>query len=124
MSTTRKLTVAFALGRIGFGIGLIAAPERVAGPWIGDAASHGGGQVAVRALGVRDIALSAGVLGALDNRPVLRRFLAACAASDLSDIAATAAGRADLPERALPGTVALAGITALAGIALAVAAES
>ena len=56
-----QATIPFALGRIAFGAGLIAAPDRVASGWLpGDAAP--GTQVAVRGLGARDVALAAGVI--------------------------------------------------------------
>jgi hypothetical protein len=53
-----QATIPFALGRIAFGAGLLAAPERVAAGWLPGDAGRPGTQVAVRGLGARDIALA------------------------------------------------------------------
>jgi hypothetical protein len=107
-------TIVFALGRIAFGAGLIAAPARVAGGWLPDDAGRPGAQVAVRGLGARDVALAAGVVLADRKRP----WLIACLACDLADIAATLAAGEALPPRARWGTVALAGSAAAVGAVL------
>jgi hypothetical protein len=106
--------LAFALGRIAFGVGLIVAPDRVASGWLPDDAARPGTQVAVRGLGARDVALAAGVAVAGDKRP----WLIACLACDLADIAGTLAAGEALPPRARWGTVALAGSAAVAGAVL------
>jgi hypothetical protein len=118
MPSHRSLIAAFALGRIAFGAGLILAPERVARGWIGDDAGRRAAQVAVRGLGARDIALSAGALLSAGGDGT-RTWLLATAASDCVDVAATLAAGDALPERARLGTVLLAGGSALAGVALA-----
>ena len=41
MPSTRQLTTAFALGRLAFGVGLMARPDRVASGWIGEDAEKG-----------------------------------------------------------------------------------
>ena len=118
MDSPRKLTIGFAAGRIAYAAAGIAAPKQATGPWLGSAAERGGGRVATRALLARDALLSAGaaIAAAGDRSP--RGWLAALVASDLSDIAATLADRGDLPKASAPGTVALAGAAALAGVAL------
>jgi hypothetical protein len=122
MAPIRSATIAFAAGRIAFGIGLIAAPEKVAGRWIGADARRGPVKIAVRGLGARDIALSAGMLATLDDADALAPWLAVTIASDLTDLAATlAAPEGALPDNARVGTVALAGAAAAAGAALLVA---
>lgn len=118
MSSPRKLTIAFAAGRIAYAAAGIAAPKQAAGPWLGAAAERGGGRVATRALLARDAFLSAGAAVAAVRDESPRGWLAALIASDLSDIAATLADRGELPERGAPGTVAIAGAGALLGIAL------
>ena len=109
-----QATFPFALGRIAFGAGLLAAPERVAAGWLPGDAGRPGTRVAVRGLGARDVALAAGVVAAKRKRP----WLVACLACDLADIAATLAAGDALPARARWGTVALAGSAAIAGAAL------
>jgi hypothetical protein len=119
MTNTTKLAALVALGRLGFGAGLIAAPERVASGWLGGDAVRPATQVAIRGLGARDIALSAGTLAALGDRSQLRRWVLAAAAGDLSDVAIALATPSDaLPANARWGTVVLGGGTALAGLLL------
>jgi hypothetical protein len=123
MTLVGKLTIAFAAARGGFGAGLIAAPSRVAGRWLGDDAGRAGAQVAIRALGARDLALAGGAVAATLSGRALRPWLIAAIACDASDIGTTLAAGDSLPDRAVPGTIALAGISILAGAALATAAE-
>ena len=119
MSGTRKLTAAFALGRLAFGAGLVASPEKVASGWLGDDARRGPVKIAVRAVGARDIALSAGVLATLRDADVLRLWLAGGVLSDLCDVVSTLVTPGSvLPGNARWGTVALGGGSALAGAAL------
>ena len=119
MGQIRPATIAFAAGRIAFGIGLIAAPGKVAGSWIGPDADRGPVKIAVRGLGARDIALSAGMLANLDDADALAPWLAVTIASDLCDVAATLGAPGDaLPGNARWGTVALAGAAAAAGAGL------
>ena len=122
MSLTRTLIAAFAAGRLAFGAGLLAAPERVASGWIGDDASRDPVKIVTRGLGARDIALSAGVLAFMDDEDTLATLLGFTAVCDLCDVAATLASPAgSLPPNARWGTVAMAGGAAAAGAALAVA---
>ena len=118
MTRTRQAAIAFAVARGAFGAGLIAAPGRVAAGWIGADANRSPAQVAIRALGARDLALAGGAVAAAVSGAPLRPWLVAAAACDLSDIGATFAAGDTLPGRARIGTVALAGISALAGAAL------
>jgi len=122
MPSTRTLTTAFAVGRLAFGAGLLAAPGRVAKGWIGSDAEHEPVKIVTRGLGARDIALSAGVLAFLDDDDTLASLLAFTVLCDLCDVASTLAAPADsLPGNARWGTVAMAGGAAAAGAALAVA---
>jgi hypothetical protein len=122
MTRVGQLAIAFAAARGGFGAGLIASPPRVAGGWLGDEAGKPAAQVAIRALGARDLALAGGTVAAALGRGPLLPWLLAAVACDLSDVAGTLAARDALPERAVPGTLALGGGSALAGAALAMAA--
>ena len=110
--------------RVAYGAGLIVAPARLARGWVGPAAEHAPAQVPLRGLGTREVALHAGGLAAaLAGRPV-RPWLAASIAGDLTDIAATAAGRAELPTRAPLATAAVAGASALLSAAVLAAVDA
>ena len=119
MSRPKTAAAAFALSRLAFGAGLVVRPDLVASGWLGKDARRPSTQVAVRGLGARDIALSAGTLAVLGDDSVLPLSLAATVFSDLADLAATLAAPAGtLPPGARWGTVALAGAAAAAGTAL------
>lgn len=121
MNRQQKFAAGFAAGRIAYALGLIAAPGKVGGMWLGEAAERGGGRVGARALAVRDAAIGAGVgIAAVREAPV-RPWLAACIVSDAVDLAATLADRENLPELSVPGTVVVAGAAALTGAALLLA---
>jgi hypothetical protein len=118
MQGSHKTAIAFALGRIAFGVGLLAAPQRVAKGWLAGDAQRRPTQVAIRGLGARDVALAAGVVLAAREGAAVRPWLVGCLACDLADIASTLAAGSALPARARWGTVALAGGAAIAGAAL------
>lgn len=109
----------YAVARIAYGAALLANPAKTARSWLGDGADRAPARVGARGLGARDGLLSAGLLQALarDHDPV--PWLAALALSDLADIGATLADRPDLPPRAGPATVAVAGLFCACGVALA-----
>jgi hypothetical protein len=118
--TRKHLIAGYAALRIGYAVALIAAPGRTARPWVGADAERPAATIGMRGLGARDLALAAGALAAaLTDKPD-RPWLAACAASDAVDLAATLVvdGEA-LPSRAKIGTVAAAGGFGAAGAALA-----
>jgi hypothetical protein len=116
----RQLVIGYAALRIGYAVALLAAPERTARPWLGDAASEAGTTIAVRGLGARDLVLSAGALASAASGRSARAWLAACAASDAVDLGATLVADGDrLPPKAKPGTVAAAGGFGAAAAALA-----
>ena len=119
MPSTRQLTTAFALGRLAFGVGLMARPDRVASGWIGENAEKGAVKIVLRGLGARDVALSAGALAALGDERRLAHWIAAALGCDLSDVVSTLAAPAgSLPGNARWGTVALGGGSTLAGALL------
>jgi hypothetical protein len=118
----RRGAAAAVLGiRIGYGAALIFAPERVAGRWLGRAATRAPTQVALRALGAREIALHAGALRGLLRGAPVRAWLAASVAGDVADILSTAAGRRELPDGAATATLAVGGGSALTTVLVAVA---
>ncbi|MCA1689074.1 MAG: hypothetical protein LC720_01060 [Actinobacteria bacterium] len=112
---------AYALARLAYSGGLIAAPERLAGPWLGaKAAGRPATQIALRGLAARDAALATAVLGCAVTGRDPRLWLVLCAVGDAADLAATlAAPPADLPPHARRGTIALAGGSAVLGLLLA-----
>ena len=108
---------------VAYGAGLLVAPSRLTGAWLGPTAGDGPVQVPVRGLGARELVLHGAALAdAVRGRP-LRGWLAASIAGDLTDIAATAAGRDDLPAGAAPKTAAVAGLSALLSAAVALAVD-
>jgi hypothetical protein len=122
-SRTRGIAAGVIGLRIAYGAGLILAPSRLAKRWLGPEASAAPAQVPLRGLGMREIVLHAGaILAALGDAP-LRPWLLASIAGDLTDIAATFAGRRQLPEGSAMATLAVGGGSALASGALAIAVE-
>jgi hypothetical protein len=119
---TPTTTRVFAAARIAYGAGLLVAPGPVGGGWIGGDAQRPATRVALRALGIRDIALSAGALVTAADADRRRPWLWATVGSDCVDVIATVAAGGALSDRARVGTALLAGSAALAGAALACAA--
>jgi hypothetical protein len=120
----KLLAIAVLSARTAYGAGLIAAPERITAAWLGPAASTAPVQVPVRGLGAREAILHGAALAvALGGRP-LRPWLAASIAGDLTDIAATAIGRHQLPPGVARKTLTLAGASALASATLAAALDA
>ena len=109
-----------AAGRIGFGVALIAAPERLTGSWLGRDAGRAGTRVVSRGLGARDVALGAGALGVPESQ--LRPWVLAAIVADTADLVATVTAGDSLPltGRLLVGAVASAGavlgVVALVGL--------
>jgi hypothetical protein len=123
MTSTRKLAVAFAAARGLYGVALAVTPGSVGTSWLGDAAEAPSVHVALRGLAARDLALAAGTIDAAAREVPLRPWLLASVGCDVSDIAATLVAGHSVPPRARVGTLALAGISALAGAALAATAD-
>jgi hypothetical protein len=125
MSRPRARAAAIAVMslRVAYGVALIAAPERLARRWLGPAAAGAPTQVPLRALGAREIAIHGGALAAAVKGAPLRPWLAGSIAGDLTDVAATTAGRDQLPDGAALATLLVGGCSALITAALALAAE-
>jgi hypothetical protein len=113
-----RLARLVAVGRIGFGIALVAAPERVTSPWLGKDSGHVGTQVVTRGLGARDVALGVGALTAQSSQ--LGPWVVAAIAADAADLCGTLAAGDALPRagRTLVSAVASAGVI-LGAISLA-----
>lgn len=112
-----------AAGRLAIGVALVAAPTPASRGWLGATAEEPAGQVAMRALGIRDAILGAITLHTLSHPEVGPRWVATCAVADAVDFGATVAARRGLPPQAA-GVIALAGGSAVAGFALARALKS
>src|SRR3954468_16701790 len=121
MPATRLLAASVLALRVAYGAALIAAPARLTRRWLGPAVEHDPTRVALRGLGVREALLHAGGLAATLRCVAVRPCLAASVAGDVSDIAATAAGRRGLPDGAAPATLAVAGASALLSVAVGAA---
>jgi hypothetical protein len=115
----RPVVIATMGLRVAYGIGLLAAPGRLARRWLGPAAETAPAQVPLRGLGTREIVLHTGAAVAAARGKALRPWLLASVAGDLTDIAATVAGRRQLPEGAAAATAAVAGGSALVSVVLA-----
>ncbi|MGI8429872.1 MAG: hypothetical protein ACR2OB_11345 [Solirubrobacteraceae bacterium] len=123
MSRARAATAATLCLRVTYGAGLIAAPERLAHRWLGAPAGSASTQVPLRGLGAREVVLHLGGLTAALTGAPLRPWLAGSIAGDLTDVAATLAGRDQLPEGSALATALLAGGSALLSAVLAISVE-
>jgi hypothetical protein len=124
MTAARRGAIAVLWLRIAYGVGLVAVPGRLGRRWLGPASGAAPTQVPLRALGAREIVLHAGALTAALRGGPLRPWLAGSIVGDLSDLAATFAGRDELPTGAPLATVVVGGSSALLSAALAVALKS
>lgn len=105
--------------RVAYGIGLIAAPERLSRRWLGPVVAARAAQVPLRGIGGREVAVhGAALIAVLTGAPV-RPWLGVSIAGDLSDIAATAVAYDDVPAGSVFATLAVAGASALLTVALA-----
>ena len=116
---TKRLVIGYGALRAVYAVGLLADPDRVARPWLGDV-RPAAASIATRGLGARELALCAGAITAVVSGTPARPWLLACVASDATDVAATlsAAGH-ELPARSKPGTVLAAGAFGVAAATLA-----
>jgi hypothetical protein len=109
-----------AAGRIGFGIALIASPERFTTAWLGADAGRPGTGVVTRGLGARDLGLGLG--GLLAKEANLTPWVAAAILADGADLVSTLAAGKALPVggRVLVGALAssavVLGAMALVGL--------
>lgn len=108
MSNAKNIAMALAAGRVALGAGLAMAPARVGRSWIGEIAGGPTGQLAVRATGVRDIAVGAGALLAIRRGAPARGWLEAGMLADAGDIVGTLAAFRHLPPLGRVVTIALA----------------
>lgn len=117
MEARQLLNVGFGATRVLFGIVASAVPEKVGSTWVGEDADRPAMRTIFRALGLRDIALGAGMVeGAL--RDEAAPWLAVAALSDLGDFTATVISRNRLDPRAVAITAALTGAATLTAAGL------
>lgn len=92
----KQLARTNGIGRALIGATLVAAPRLVARSWVGDDPGPAT-RVLGRALGVRDLALGAGLLWALDRDEPAHAWLVGAAVADTVDAAATLIAWNSLP---------------------------
>lgn len=106
----------FQTGRIALGAGLWAAPRLASRAWLKDSAST---RVALRGLGVRDVALGIATLKAEgENQDTYRTLLALGVIADLTDCLATANQKNPSSKIGKSLVVTLAGAAAVNGLLL------
>jgi hypothetical protein len=111
------LNVGFGMTRVLFGVVASSVPEKIGSTWIGEDANRESSKVVFRALGLRDIALGAGMVqGAAkgDAAP----WLAVAMLSDLGDFTATIVARNKIDPRAVAITAFLTGSATLTAAGL------
>ena len=124
MSRARQAAAVLAALRAAYGAALLVSPSSTTRRWLGAAAQQaGGGQVAVRALGAREIGIHLGALvAAVTGKPV-RPWFVASIAGDCSDITSTFAARRGLPEKSPLATAVVAGASAAGSVAVSAAVD-
>jgi hypothetical protein len=105
-----------SVGRVLVGGALLVAPRVAGGGWFGPAASEGATQVAIRALGIRDLVLGLATYRALDRGDDLDELLALGVACDAVDALATARSLHALPTKGALATLAVATEAAAMGL--------
>jgi hypothetical protein len=104
----RSLARLHAAGRVAMGVGLMLAPARIGGAWVGSVGERPEAQVITAAVGARDLGIGAGVLVALAQGSGARPWIAAGVVADAADLVATLRGRGALPPRAVAGVAVIA----------------
>jgi hypothetical protein len=121
MTRIRTAAVAVLGLRVAYGVALVAAPAKITRSWLGPDVDGDAAQVALRGLGGREILLHGfGIAAAVRGKPLLPWLLISIG-GDLTDIAATFAGRGGIPDDAPKKTAAVAGGSAALTAAVLVA---
>jgi hypothetical protein len=123
MSRARQAAAGVAALRILYGAALAVAPARTTKSWLGADGERPGAQVAIRALGAREIVLHAGALAATLTGAPVRPWMLASIGGDCADIASTFAGGSALPDKAPVKTLVVAGASAALSAAVAAGLE-
>ena len=104
----RSIARLLIAGRLGFGVALTAAPERIAPLVVRRKRRRSEAAKLLRATGIRDLVLVSGLSAALAGRGSVRGWALLGAAADGVDLVATVALRDELQPQAYAGTVAAA----------------
>jgi hypothetical protein len=105
-----------SVGRILVGASLTLAPKRFGRGWFGDAVDSPATRTAIRALGIRDLALGAITFRALERGDDLQELLALGAACDTVDALATARSLPALPKAGALVTIGVASSATVVGL--------
>ena len=101
---------AVSAGRLAFGVGMMAAPPKVMGAWVGAAESRRPAMdMITRSLGAREILLGFIGVHVAGTKGVGKRTVGTMAFLDATDLAVTVAHRNSLPKPALPIMAGVAG---------------
>lgn len=97
----KDLARMLSFARIVVGLAAWIAPRRFAKAWTGEEVTGVAGTMAMRGLGIRDFALGAGTLLAMEAGGPARRWIEAAALADASDAASSllAWGKLSWPRR-------------------------
>jgi hypothetical protein len=112
----RTLARAQAAGRAAIGAALTIAPRATAAGWLGRDARRPATQVAIRALGARDLAIGLGVGYAASQGHGARPWLQAGTLADVVDLVATLRAREHLSPLGVAGVGAMAAGSAVLGL--------
>jgi hypothetical protein len=112
----RKLARSHALGRVLVGAGLTLAPRLAGSGWMGRDSRRPATQVAISALGARDLAIGLGTAHAAGQGYGARPWVWAGILADATDLAATLRARDALPARNVALVGLVAGGSVLAGL--------
>jgi len=115
----RQLARGMACARIAIGGGMTVLPGRAGATWFGPTSRQPAMKTAVRALGIRDALIGAGLLKALEEGGAVRPWLIGGAIADGVDAVATVLAYRHLPRRRRFFVLAMATTAAVAGVLLA-----
>lgn len=105
------------LGRIAVGAALLAVPDRVGRPWLGEAGATPAAQVALRGLGIRDALIGMAQIHTAGDPDRGYRWARTSAVADVVDLVATLAAARSLPATGVAATSTVAGAAAVVGLA-------
>jgi hypothetical protein len=119
-TSVRAATFGILGFRVAYGLALAIAPAKVAGNrWLGPGAAAAPAKVALRGMGVREVAVHGLALASLARGGPVRPLLAVSVAGDLADVTAAAIDSDGLPDGSAVATAAVAGGSAAISALLA-----
>jgi hypothetical protein len=104
----RTIAMTNGLGRMAFGAAMVFAPGRAFRTWVGKDADPTGAKVVGAGFGVRDFALGAGLVWALQRDEPAHAWLVGAALSDAVDFTASVLAGDDIPKTGRLGVMAIA----------------